>query len=104
MTRDSKYTNAALQSAKWIESHNINADNIILDTVNSHDCTRSPATWLFTYNSGKYVEGLSVLADITKDSHWRKLSVPFFFNITSAIFSLTFLSVTTARSTLWQLQ
>ncbi|KAF8799206.1 endo-1,6-alpha-mannosidase [Phlegmacium glaucopus] len=74
-TGHSKYKDAALLSAKWIESHNINADNIVLDTVNSHDCTRSPATWLLTYNSGKYVEGLSVLSDITGDSHWRTLTV-----------------------------
>ena len=79
LTNDSKYKEAALQSAKWIESHNINADGIVLDTVNSHDCTRSPATWLFTYNSGKYVEGLSVLSDLTGDSHWNTLSVPFQF-------------------------
>ncbi|KAF8993436.1 hypothetical protein BDQ17DRAFT_1368327 [Cyathus striatus] len=32
-------------------NHNINSNGIVLDTV--------PATWLFTYNSGKYIEGLS---------------------------------------------
>lgn len=87
ITGDSKYTNAALLSAKWIEAHNINADHIVLDTVNGHDCTRSPATWLFTYNSGKYVEGLSVLADVTRDSHWTTLSVLSNSSIISVIFS-----------------
>jgi len=75
ITGDSKYTQAALLSAKWIESHNINANHIVLDTVNAHDCIRSPANELFTYNSGKYVEGLSVLSDITHDPHWKILLV-----------------------------
>ncbi|GLB43346.1 putative glycoside hydrolase family 76 protein [Lyophyllum shimeji] len=75
ITQDPKYTNAAIQAAAWIKAHNINSDNIVLDSVNAHDCSRSPATWLFTYNSGKYIEGLSVLADVTGDSQWRTLMV-----------------------------
>ncbi|KAG6902493.1 hypothetical protein C0995_016070 [Termitomyces sp. Mi166 len=73
ITKDVKYTNAAIASANWIKSLNINANNIVLDTVNGHDCTRSPSNWLFTYNSGKFIEGLSVLADVTGDSQWRTL-------------------------------
>ncbi|KAJ8094892.1 hypothetical protein PM082_010107 [Marasmius tenuissimus] len=73
ITKDSKYTNAALLSAQWIKAHNINSNNIVLDTVNGHDCSRSPANWLFTYNSGKYVEGLSVLATVTGDAQWTSL-------------------------------
>ena len=75
ITKDSKYTNAALLSAQWIKAHNINSNNIVLDTVNGHDCSRSAANWLFTYNSGKYVEGLSVLATVTGDSQWTSLYV-----------------------------
>jgi len=75
ITGDSKYTNAAIASAQWIQNHNINADHIVLDTVNGHDCSRSPSTWLFTYNSGKFIEGLSVLADVTNNSQWRSLMV-----------------------------
>lgn len=74
-TGDSKYANAASAAATWIRSHNINSDNIVLDTVNGHDCSTSPSSWLFTYNSGKYIEGLSVLADVTGDSSWRDLAV-----------------------------
>jgi hypothetical protein len=73
ITGDSKYTKAAILSAQWIKAHNINADGIILDSVNGHDCTRSPSNWLFTYNSGKFIEGLSVLASVTKDSLWIDL-------------------------------
>ncbi|KAF5362450.1 hypothetical protein D9756_002730 [Leucocoprinus leucothites] len=75
ITGDSKYTNAAILSAQWIRNLNINSNNIVLDTVNGHDCSRSPASWLFTYNSGKFLEGLSVLADVTGDSQWRTLMV-----------------------------
>ncbi|KAJ3575570.1 hypothetical protein NP233_g1008 [Leucocoprinus birnbaumii] len=75
ITGDSKYTNAAILSAQWIRNLNINTGNLVLDTVNGHDCSRSPASWLFTYNSGKYLEGLSVLADVTGDSQWRTLMV-----------------------------
>ncbi|KAJ3504091.1 hypothetical protein NLJ89_g8119 [Agrocybe chaxingu] len=74
-TKDEKYRTAAIQSARWMESLNINANNIVLDTVHANDCSRSPANWIFTYNSGKYVEGLSVLTDITGDTHWRNLMV-----------------------------
>ncbi|KAF9011017.1 hypothetical protein BDZ89DRAFT_1143338 [Hymenopellis radicata] len=40
-------------------------DGIVLDSVSAYDCSRSPAGWLFTYNTGKFVEGLSVLAAVT---------------------------------------
>ncbi|KAF8889506.1 glycoside hydrolase [Gymnopilus junonius] len=72
-TKDSKYTNAATLSATWIKAHNINSNNIVLDTESGADCSRSPSTWLFTYNSGKFIEGLSVLTDLTNDSQWENL-------------------------------
>ncbi|KAG6816297.1 hypothetical protein H0H87_007180 [Tephrocybe sp. NHM501043] len=74
ITKDSKYTNAAIAGATWIKAHNLK-NYIVLDGVNGHDCSRSPSSWLFTYNSGKFIEGLSVLADVTGDSQWRKLMV-----------------------------
>ncbi|KAJ7777112.1 endo-1,6-alpha-mannosidase, partial [Mycena metata] len=74
-TKNDTYTSAAILSANWIKSHNINSDNLVLDTVNATDCSTSPATWLFTYNSGKYIEGLSVLAAVTGDSQWSTLMI-----------------------------
>ncbi|KAJ7654591.1 endo-1,6-alpha-mannosidase [Mycena polygramma] len=74
-TNDAKYTAAAILSANWIKAHNINANDLVLDTVNAFDCSTSPATWLFTYNSGKYIEGLSVLAAVTGDSQWSTLMI-----------------------------
>ncbi|KAJ7663952.1 endo-1,6-alpha-mannosidase [Mycena polygramma] len=74
-TKDAKYTTAAILSANWIKAHNINANDLVLDTVNAFDCSTSPATWLFTYNSGKYIEGLSVLAAVTGDAQWSTLMI-----------------------------
>jgi len=74
-TGDSKYTNAAMLSATWMRNHNLNSNNIALDTESGADCSRSPSTWIFTYNSGKFIEGLSVLFDVTKDPQWNQLSV-----------------------------
>ncbi|KAF8074659.1 endo-1,6-alpha-mannosidase [Lyophyllum atratum] len=75
ITGDKKYTNAAIASANWIQVHNLKSGSIVLDSVNGQDCSRSPATWLFTYNSGKFIEGLSILADVTHDSRWRNLMI-----------------------------
>jgi len=69
-TGNATYTNAAILSANWIKSHNINANDLVLDTVDASDCKTSPASWLFTYNTGKYIEGLSVLGAVTGDSQW----------------------------------
>ncbi|KAF7309360.1 Glycoside hydrolase family 76 protein [Mycena indigotica] len=71
-TGNSTYTNAAILSANWIKNHQINANNIVLDTT-SADCSTGPG--LYTYNSGKYIEGLSVLAAVTGDSSWTSLMI-----------------------------
>ncbi|KAF9068564.1 endo-1,6-alpha-mannosidase [Rhodocollybia butyracea] len=73
ITGDTTYTNAAILSAQWIENLQINAGGIVLDTVDGASCVRSPDTWLFTYNSGKYLEGLSVLKDVTGNTAWTTL-------------------------------
>ena len=78
--QNSTYTNAAIASANWIKTHNLNSDYLVLDTVNAHNCSTSPSTELFTYNSGKFIEGLSVLATVTGDSQWSDLAL----NITNA--------------------
>ncbi|KAJ7155889.1 endo-1,6-alpha-mannosidase [Mycena filopes] len=74
-TKNATYTSSAILSANWIKAHNINANNLVLDTVNAFDCSTSAASWLFTYNSGKYIEGLSVLAAVTGDSQWSTLMI-----------------------------
>ncbi|KAF5352161.1 hypothetical protein D9758_009191 [Tetrapyrgos nigripes] len=80
-TGDQQYIDAAVLSAQWILNQNINSDDILLDTVNGHDCQRGqPGDTVLTYNSGKYLEGLSVLADVTGNGFWRDVMV----NITVA--------------------
>ncbi|KAF7371137.1 Glycoside hydrolase family 76 protein [Mycena sanguinolenta] len=74
-TGNATYTQAAILSANWIKNHNINANDLVLDTVDAQDCSTSPATWLFTYNSGKYIEGLSVLAVVAGDTQWSTLMI-----------------------------
>lgn len=56
-----------------MQTLNMNNDSLALDTINANDCSRSPATVLFTYNSGKLIEGLSVLFDVTNDQRWQGL-------------------------------
>ncbi|KAL1742763.1 glycoside hydrolase family 76 protein [Schizophyllum fasciatum] len=73
-TGDGKYKDAALRSANWIKTLNMRDDYVVLDSVHTQDCTRSPADWLFTYNTGKYIEGLNVLADVTGDASWKSLA------------------------------
>uniref|UniRef100_D8QI18 Glycoside hydrolase family 76 protein n=1 Tax=Schizophyllum commune (strain H4-8 / FGSC 9210) TaxID=578458 RepID=D8QI18_SCHCM len=73
-TGDSKYTNAAILSANWIKTLNMRDDYIALDGIGAGDCGRSSAGWLFTYNTGKFVEGLNVLADVTGDGQWKSLA------------------------------
>ncbi|CAE6387335.1 unnamed protein product [Rhizoctonia solani] len=73
-TGDSKYTNAAILSANWIKNHRYSTSaKIVLDSINSADCTTSADSFTFTYNSGKFVEGLAVLKDVTKDAQWTNL-------------------------------
>lgn len=72
---NTQYKNAAIAAANWMKSLQISSENIILDSINGHDCSRSPSNWIFTYNSGKFIEGLSILSDVTQDSSWNSLMV-----------------------------
>ncbi|KAF8604641.1 endo-1,6-alpha-mannosidase [Ceratobasidium sp. AG-I] len=73
-TGDSKYTAAAILSANWIKNHRYQTStHLVLDSLNAVDCSTSADSFTFTYNSGKFVEGLAVLADVTKDQQWTTL-------------------------------
>ncbi|KZP29485.1 hypothetical protein FIBSPDRAFT_988790 [Athelia psychrophila] len=63
----------AITTFDWIKGQVLNSDYLVLDTVQANNCTTSPATELFTYNSGKAVEGLAVLAAVTGDAQWSDL-------------------------------
>ncbi|KAG2109921.1 uncharacterized protein F5147DRAFT_141478 [Suillus discolor] len=68
--RNSTYTDAAILSADFIKASNMNSGDLVLNTINAQDCTCSSSSWLFTYNTGKYIEGLSVLGFVTGDTSW----------------------------------
>lgn len=73
-TGDSKYTTAAILSANWIKNHRYQTSTqLVLDSINAVDCSVSADDFTFTYNSGKFVEGLAVLATVTKDQQWTTL-------------------------------
>jgi hypothetical protein len=67
-TGDAKYTQAAYAAGSWIARANTNAAGLPLDTINGRTCARSDASWVFTYNAGKYVEGLTALYGATRNS------------------------------------
>jgi hypothetical protein len=67
-TKNPKYATAAYAAGNWIKHANTNAAGLPLDTIAGDSCTRSPANWVFTYNAGKYVEGLTALYGATKNS------------------------------------
>lgn len=71
ITNDSKYLDAAVAAATWIRDANRNDAGLPLDTINVNDCSGSD--WVFTYNAGKFIEGLSILFDKTGDSTWTDL-------------------------------
>jgi predicted alpha-1,6-mannanase (GH76 family) len=67
-TGAAKYTQAAYAAGGWIARANTNAAGLPLDTINGRTCARSDASWVFTYNAGKYVEGLTALYGATRNS------------------------------------
>lgn len=72
-TGDSTYTNAAILSANWMKAHTLNTDYLVLDTMEANSCTPAPVNVQLTYNSGKFIEGLAVLAKVTGDSQWTDM-------------------------------
>jgi len=85
LTHNPMYTDSAIAAAAWMQTLNMNDDGLALDTISANDCSRSPATELFTYNSGKLIEGLSVLSDVTNDEGWQN----FLLNTTTAVLYTT---------------
>lgn len=74
VTGESKYKDAAILSANWIVAHRYDhTNNIVTDSIDAAGCSKSAASWTFTYNSGKFIEGLSVLAAVTGDPQWTAL-------------------------------
>ncbi|KAF8733976.1 Glycosyl hydrolase family 76, partial [Rhizoctonia solani] len=73
ITKDAnKYSTPAILAAEWITNNRYDwKKRLALDSLSPMDCTTSPDSWMFTYNSGKYLEGLSTLARLTNASKWH---------------------------------
>ncbi|KAK0216393.1 hypothetical protein IW262DRAFT_1510957 [Armillaria fumosa] len=88
-TSNQTYLDAAIGSANFIQSYLLSPSNIVLDSVSSisnESC--SVDSTVYSYNSGIFIEGLVVLADITRNAFTRTL-------LRSSI-------VAVATDTLWQ--
>ncbi|KAJ7201221.1 hypothetical protein C8J57DRAFT_1660506 [Mycena rebaudengoi] len=66
-TSDQKYLDAARESADFIHAHLYNVGKVIQDSIAADDCSTTPEVSM-PYNSGLTIEGLSILASITKDA------------------------------------
>ncbi|KAJ7277196.1 hypothetical protein C8J57DRAFT_1465868 [Mycena rebaudengoi] len=59
--------NAARELADFIHAHLYNIGNVIQDSISAGDCSTTPNV-IMPYNSGLTIEGLSILASITKNA------------------------------------
>lgn len=72
LTKETKYRDAAILSAKFMQAHMITASDLVIDSVTasaSGNCNRDET--LHSVYAGWVFEGFSVLADVTSDSSWR---------------------------------
>ncbi|KAJ7266288.1 hypothetical protein C8J57DRAFT_1068922, partial [Mycena rebaudengoi] len=68
-TSDQMYLDAARESADFIHAHLYNPGNVIQDSISAAqgECRTTPNV-IMPYNSGLTIEGLSILASITKNA------------------------------------
>ncbi|PBK86042.1 hypothetical protein ARMGADRAFT_1169270 [Armillaria gallica] len=88
-TSNRTYLDAAIESANFIQSHLLDPSNIVLDSVflySNKSCSVDSA--VYSYNSGIFIEGLVILADIMHNTS------------TEALLRSTIVAV--ATNTLWQ--
>ncbi|KAK0229435.1 hypothetical protein EDD85DRAFT_1026459 [Armillaria nabsnona] len=89
-TSNKTYLNAAIESASFIQSHLLNPSYIVLDNLSSQSnesCSVSSMAFS-SDDSGIFIEGLSILADITRNTSTETL--------------LRSTTVAVATDTLWQ--
>lgn len=68
-TYNQTYINASIESANFIQNHLLNPSNIVLDSISSQSnesCAVDSS--IYPYNSGIFIEGLAILADIAQGS------------------------------------
>ncbi|PBK86059.1 hypothetical protein ARMGADRAFT_542026 [Armillaria gallica] len=73
-TSNQTYLDAAIESANFIQSHLLNPSNVVLDSVSSMSNESCPVnSTVHSYNSGIFIEGLVILADITRSASTESL-------------------------------
>lgn len=65
---EEKYSQAAELSAEFMKNQLFN-ETIIVDRIDVHECTRVNEEAV-TENSGLFIEGLSVFANLTGNATW----------------------------------
>ncbi|KAJ3476799.1 hypothetical protein NLI96_g10909 [Meripilus lineatus] len=68
-TGDPRYRTAVELSAQFIKSHLYNGV-LILDTITLSDCNLKNTNQVFTYNTGYFLEGLSIYVNVTGNDSW----------------------------------
>ncbi|EJD35437.1 Six-hairpin glycosidase [Auricularia subglabra TFB-10046 SS5] len=69
-TGEQKYLDAAIQAYEFITRSMFREDpNIPLDGMSLTDCGAN--NWVFTYNTGKFIEGAVILSSLTKDDKYK---------------------------------
>ncbi|EJD35438.1 hypothetical protein AURDEDRAFT_154866, partial [Auricularia subglabra TFB-10046 SS5] len=70
-TKDPKYVEAAKNAYEFVMAHLMKEDpNIPIDTLMMADC--AVHDWIFTYNTGKFVEGATVLSRVSGDAKYKE--------------------------------
>ncbi|PBK86128.1 hypothetical protein ARMGADRAFT_941037, partial [Armillaria gallica] len=76
-TSNKTYLNAAIESASFIQSHLLNPSYIVVDYLSSQS-NESCSVYSMAYSSddsGIFIEGLSILADITRNTSTETMYV-----------------------------
>jgi hypothetical protein len=71
LTHNQTYTDAAILAATFISDHLLDSSLLALNMLDLKSCSKNDD--LYSSYSGATIEGLSVLADVTKDDRWRSL-------------------------------
>ncbi|KZV98352.1 Six-hairpin glycosidase [Exidia glandulosa HHB12029] len=73
-TGEQKYTDAAVSAYTYITDHLIlDGRDIPGDSIGLEECKKN--NWIFTYNTGKFVEGAVVLSHVTKDDKYKETAL-----------------------------
>ncbi|KAG1876389.1 hypothetical protein F4604DRAFT_1924679 [Suillus subluteus] len=70
-TGNNAYTDAAILSANFIKTTNMSSGDLVLETIDAQDCTRSLSSWLLTTPASVSKLDFTVVAASTKVPTWE---------------------------------